>query len=67
MLYITKQLNYKQRTDLQTEKSKQVKLVEIEIIDTTLENTIAILSISTPTAQWQYLMKIICMREKFLV
>ena len=63
LLYIKKQLNYKQRTDLQIEKSKQVKLVEIEIIDTTLENTIAILSISTPTptptlpAQYQTLLQ----------
>ena len=69
LLYISKQLNYKQRTDLQIKKSKQVKSVEIEIIDTTLKNTIVILSTSTPTAQWQYLMKIICMLylTKFLM
>ena len=42
MLYISKQLNYKRRTDLQITKSKQTESVAIEIIDKTHKNTIVI-------------------------
>ena len=40
MLYISKQLNYKRRTDLQITKSKQIESVAIKIIDRTHKNTI---------------------------
>ena len=42
MLYTSKQLNYKRRTDLQITKSKQTESVAIEIIDKTHKNTIVI-------------------------
>ena len=42
MLYISKQLNYKRRTDLQIAKSKQTESAAIEIIDKTHKNTIVI-------------------------
>ena len=42
MLYISKQLSYKRRTDLQIIKSKQIESVAIEITDKTHKNTIVI-------------------------
>ena len=42
LLYISKQLNYKRRTDLQIAKSKQIESAAIEIIDKTHKNTIVI-------------------------